>query len=85
MLCTELPQIMWFQNNNDYTECNDLFHYIILPDTAAEVMTVKIWHGEYCYEKSRDEIVSERSFPLTSEGRAEMIEYIRNEDFAYRP
>ena len=46
-------------------------------------MTVRIWHGEYCYEKSKDEIVSERTFPLTVEGREEMIEYIRKEDYDY--
>lgn len=48
-------------------------------------MTVKIWHGEYCYDKSKDQIVSERSFPLTAEGREEMIKYIRDEDYNYIP
>lgn len=46
-------------------------------------MTVKIWHGEYCYDKSKDDIVSERTFPLTSEGREEMIKYIRDEDYNF--
>ena len=64
MMCLELPQIMWFQNNNDYTESNYLFHYIIIPDVKEEIMTVKIWHSEYCYEKNLDNIVSERSFPM---------------------
>ena len=85
MMCLELPKIMWFQNNNDYTESNDLFHYIIIPDVKEEIMTVKIWHSEYCYEKNLDNIASERSFPMTEKGRDEMIEYIRDEDFAYRP
>ena len=84
MMCEELPQIMWFENDNNYTECDDLFHYIILPDTKEKTMLVKIWHGEYCYEKSTDIIVSERTFMMTDEGRNEMIEYIRNEDSEYR-
>ncbi len=84
MLCEELPKIMWFENDNDYTECNYRFHYIILPNVKENTMTVKIWHGDYCYEKSIDEIVSERVFPLTTEGREEMIEYIRDEDYNYR-
>ena len=46
-------------------------------------MTVKIWHGEFCYEKSVDEITDERTFPMTSEGRNDMIEYIRQADFEY--
>ncbi len=84
MLCEELPQIMWFENDNDYTECDDLFHYIILPDTGEKTVTVKIWYGEYCYAKSRDIIVSERTFMMTNEGRNEMIEYIRDEGSKYR-
>lgn len=84
MLCTELPKIMWFQNGNDYTECHYKFHYRIIPDVADESMKVVIWHGFFCYDKSKDEIVSERTFPMTAEGRDEMIEYIRNEDWDYR-
>ena len=84
MLCEELPQIMWFRNDNDYTECHYLFHYRIIPDVADESMKVVIWHSEYCYDKCKDEIVSERTFPMTKEGRDEMIEYIRQEDWDYR-
>lgn len=84
MLCRELPHVSWFENNNPYTECNYLFHYIIIPDVKEETMTVKIWHGEFCYEKSLEEIVSERTFPMTSKGRNDMIDYIRECDSAYK-
>ena len=83
MLCKELPHVSWFENNNPYTECHYLFHYIIIPDVKGETMTVKIWHSEFCYEKSVDEITDERTFPMTSEGRNDMIEYIRQADFEY--
>ncbi len=83
ILCDSLPNIEWFENNNPYTECRYLFHYIILPSPKEETMTVKIWHGEFCYEKSMDEIVEERTFPLTRAGRKEMIEYIRQADYDY--
>lgn len=83
MLCESLPGIEWFANNNPYTECNFKFHYIILPDVKDETMTVKIWHGIFCYEKSIDDIVSERTFPLTNGGRQEMIEYIRGESRSF--
>ena len=59
------------------------FHYIILPDVKEEIMTVKIWHGIFCYGKSLEEIISERAFPLTKSGREEMIAYIRKENAAY--
>ncbi len=83
MLCESLPGIMWFQNDNRYSESDDLFHYIILPNPSEETMTVKIWHGEFCYEKSLDEIVSERTFEISTSGREEMIAYIRDEDYHY--
>ena len=47
MLCASLPGIEWFANDNPYTECNFLFHYIILPDVKEEIMTVRIWHGVF--------------------------------------
>ena len=47
-------------------------------------MKVVIWYSLFCYDKCKDEIVSERTFPMTVEGREEMIEYIRKEDWDYR-
>lgn len=78
MLCESIPGIEWFANNNPYTECHNLFHYIILPDVKEETMTVKIWNGKYCYEKS--EILIERMFPMTKEGLGKAVSYIREED-----
>ncbi len=79
MLCGSMPGIEWFANNNPYTECHDLFHYIILPDIKEETLTVKIWIGKYCYEKS--EMLKERVFPLTKSGLDEAMEYIKDEDY----
>ena len=79
MLCESLPGIEWFANDNPYTECKYKFHYIILPDIKEGMMTVNIWLGMFCYEKSKDEIIAERTFPMTKSGREDMIEYIRNE------
>ncbi len=80
MLCESLPGIEWFANNNPYTECSYKFHYIILPDVKDGSMTVKTWVGMFCYEKSKDQIIAERTFPITKGGREEMIEYIRAEN-----
>ena len=83
MLCESMPGIEWFANDNPYTECNYKFHYIIIPDVKDESMTVRIWHGIFCYEKSIDEIKEERTFPLTKGGREEAIEYIRKANNEY--
>lgn len=80
MLCNYLPGIEWFANDNPYTECIFDFHYIIIPDVKEETMTVRIWNGKFCYEKSLEQIIFERVFPLTKGGRDEAIEYIRNKN-----
>lgn len=78
MICGDMPGIVWFANDNPYTECHQLFHYIILPDIKEEILTVKIWCGKYCYEKS--EMLDERVFPLTQGGLDDAVAYIRDED-----
>ena len=78
MLCESMPGIEWFANDNPYTECHGLFHCIILQDVKEETLTVKIWHGKYCYEKS--EILTERVFPMTKGGLDDAVAYIREED-----
>lgn len=83
MICGSIPGIEWFANNNPYTESHGLFRYIILQDVKEETLTVKIWHGKYCYEKSENEIVSERVFPMTKGGLDEAVEFIKKEDNDY--
>lgn len=80
MLCESLPGIEWFSNDNPYTECHGQFHYIIIPDVKDETLTVRIWNGLFCYEKSIDSVISERVFPLTKSGLTESKEFIRSED-----
>ena len=79
MLCESMPGIEWFTNDNPYTECNYKFHYIVIPDVKDESLTVKIWNGLFCYEKSQDQILTERVFPMTKGGLNEMVEYIREQ------
>ena len=83
MVCEDVPSIEWFTNDNPYTECSGSFHYIAIPAVKGETIPVKIWNGGFCYEKSTDDIVSERAFPMTKSGRDDMIEYIRKESALY--
>ena len=80
MLCESLPGIEWFANDNPYTECSYTFHYIILPDVKDETLTVRIWNGLFCYEKSLEQITAERTFPMTKGGLGEAVEFIRSEN-----
>ena len=45
-------------------------------DFAQSTMYVEYWHGLYCYEKS--EMEGSATFPLTEEGRAEMIRFLES-------
>lgn len=77
MLCEYFPGYEWFANNNPYTESEEQFHYIVLPNVKEEFLTVKIWHDIYCYEKNLDHIVCERDFEISQKGTKEAIQYIR--------
>ena len=45
-------------------------------DFSQSTMYVEYWHGLYCYEKS--EMEGSATFPLTEEGRAEMLRFLES-------
>lgn len=77
MVCEFLPKFMWFENDNPYSENEDEFNYMIIPDLKEEIMTVKIWYGEMCMELST--IKDEKTFPLESGSMKPMIDYIKEQ------
>ena len=80
-----IPTLHTFAMNNIFTGSCGLFRFRAKPDvvmaTPKEVdftqstIHVEFWHGLYCYEKSTME--GEKTFPLTEEGREEMIAWLR--------
>ena len=81
-----LPTLHWFAMKNPFTgSCGD-FRFKVVPNvvmaTPKEVdfesssMLAEYWHGLYCYEKST--IEGQETFPLTEEGRSEMIIWLQN-------
>lgn len=79
-----LPTLHTFAMNNIFTGSCGLFRFRAKPNiimaTPKEVdfqqsdIFVQYWHGLYCYEKS--EMEGERTFPLTEEGRADMLHWL---------
>ena len=79
-----LPTLHWFAMTNLFTGSCGEFRFRAKPNvvmaTAKEVdfdqstITAEFWHGLYCYEKS--EMEGEHTFPLTDEGREEMIRWL---------
>ncbi|MBE6954933.1 MAG: hypothetical protein E7449_03360 [Ruminococcaceae bacterium] len=67
-----VPVLHFFENGNPFTGSFGPLRFFLKPD--AETITAKIWHGVFCMEKS--EIEQERQFPLTAEGREELIAWL---------
>ena len=45
-------------------------------DFAASSIHAEYWHGLYCYEKSQME--GEETFPMSDEGRQEMLQWLES-------
>ena len=80
-----IPTLHTFAMNNVFTGSSGDFRFKIQPDiqmkTPKEVdfeassMLAEYWHGLYCYEKSTVE--GQSIFPLTEEGRADMLRWLK--------
>ena len=80
-----VPTLHTFENNNIFTGSWGQLRFKVTPaitmrtskevDMEASSMKAEFWHGLFCYEKS--EIQGERMFPLSPEGREEMIAWLK--------
>ena len=83
-----LPNLLTFTNGNTYLGSFLGLRYRIKPTTEEvegekrEVFACLTWYGEYCLEES--EVVSEAAFPLTAEGREQVIDWLEQEWYAMK-
>ena len=81
-----LPTLHTFAMNNAFTGSCGLFRFRAVPNvvmaTPKEVdfeqssIHAEYWHGLYCYEKS--EMEGEATFPMSEEGRQEMLAWLES-------
>ena len=80
-----IPTLHTFAMENVFTGSCGLFRFKITPsvskigkevDFENSSMTAEFWHGIFCYEKS--EIEEQKTFPLTQEGRQEMLQWLQD-------
>ena len=81
-----VPTLHTFAMKNLFTGSMGLFRFRAKPNvimaTPKEVdfeqstITVEYWHGLYCYEKS--EMEGEMTFPMTEQGRMDMIDWLNS-------
>ena len=79
-----LPTLHTFAMKNPFTGSYGLLRFKIVPsvtmatpkevDFSQSSMFVEYWHGLYCYEKS--EIEGSETFPMTEEGRCDLIDWL---------
>ena len=80
-----LPTLHTFAMNNIFTGSAGALRFKLTPqvvkaaggrevDMAASAIRAELWHGALCYEKS--EIETEKTFPMSEEGRAEMLAWL---------
>lgn len=81
-----IPTLHTFAMKNLFTGSYGQLRFRIRPDvvmaTPKEVdfeqssMTAEYWHGLYCYEKS--EMEGRKTFPMSEEGRTDMIRWLES-------
>ena len=81
-----VPTLHSFAMKNTFTGSVGLLRFRIQPkvemktpkevDFEASSIFVEYWHGLYCYEKS--EMEGQATFPMTEEGRQELIVWLQS-------
>lgn len=69
-----IPVMKAFQNGNSFSGSAGLLRFLLDPLAESNEIRVRIWYGEYCFELS--EIVEDRTFPLSEEGREALRDYL---------
>lgn len=79
-----LPGLHYFVEKNKYSgSARKIFRYKIYP--SDDIMECIVWHGENAIDCiTEDEIKARESFPLSEEGRLDMIKWLeqRYSEFA---
>ena len=81
-----IPTLHTFAMKNTFTGSFGMFRFRAKPnvimatpkevDFTQSTIEVEFWHGLYCYEKS--EMEGKGTFPMTDEGREEMINWLKS-------
>ncbi len=83
-----LPNLLTFTNGNTHLGSFLGLRYRIQPTKketemgTEEIFACLDWYGEYCLEES--EVVHEAEFPLSAEGREQVIDWLEQEYFAMK-
>lgn len=74
-----LESFEYFQFGNITSGSDGNFNFKVFP--SKEDMTVKIWYGPYCLDKSQ--LHCQETFPLTEEGYEQMCRWVIGEQEKY--
>ena len=77
-----LPNLLSFTNGNTYLGSFLGLRFRVKPVNDEDTLECLTWYGEFCLEDS--EVAAEASFPLTAEGREQVIDWLE-EQYALMP
>ena len=70
------PLLHYFESGNNFSGSDRGTRYKIFPNKETGEMTCKVWMGDFCLEKTDPAQVEEKAFPISEDGRKEMIQWI---------
>jgi hypothetical protein len=77
----DIPVLEWFSNGGKYSGCkrlpdNNDFNYRLTPFPKENRLTLDLWNGVYCFEKSQ--VAQSAEFELSESGLASAIKEIES-------
>ncbi len=69
------PLLHYFECGNIFSGSQGQKRYKIFPDKEGN-MLCKVWMGDLCLEKTDPDTIAEKNFPITEDGRMEMIRWL---------
>ncbi len=68
----DIPRIYYFESSNIFTGSRKDFNFRIVP--KEDMLHVTTWHGFLCSDLAEMEKTAQ--FPLTTEGHAQMLDWL---------
>ncbi len=72
-----LPNLLSLTNGNTYLGSFLGLRFRVKPVNEEDRLECLVWYGEYCLEEST--VIDESSFPLSEEGREQVIDWLEEQ------
>lgn len=70
----EIPNLHYFRSKNSFSGSSGLFRYRLDPD--GELLCVAAWFGPNCMERTDEEKILKKEFPLDTDGLEAAVSWL---------